>query len=47
MVTVSRDLMPISKRDLNFNSIILYILINPIALWTDKGDVFVKKKLFA
>lgn len=46
MVTVSRDLMPILKRDLNFNSITLYILINPIALWTDKGDVL-EKKLFA
>lgn len=43
MVTVSRNLMPISKRDLNFNSITLYILINPIALWTDKGDVLEKK----
>lgn len=26
------------KRDLNFNCIIPYILINPIALQTDKGD---------
>lgn len=38
MVTVSRDLVPTLKRDLNFNCIIPYILINPIAVQTDKGD---------
>lgn len=31
------------KRDLNFNCIISYILINPIALRTDKGDVLEEK----
>lgn len=43
-MTVSRDLVSIEKQDLNFNCIILYILINPSAVRIDKGDVYEEKK---